>query len=151
MEKYELDKFVNHRIATVATLLKRMAFRLIHTNDINITPEQWVVLYYLWEKDGLMIGELVERTQKDFGNITRIVDKLVKSEYIEKRKDKEDNRKSHVWLLEKGRNIKNDVLKCWKEGLTISMKSIDKKEEETLLRLLFKIESNILYYLKKED
>ena len=144
MKEYNLDKIVNHKIATVAVLLKRQAFRLIADNNLEITPEQWVLLYYLWEKDGLSIGELATKSKKDFGNVTRIVEKLIKSGYVEKLKSKTDSRKSNVYILPKADSIKNKIMKCWVESSEISLKGISENEQKILLDLLQKVENNII-------
>ena len=106
-----LEKTINHQIANLAALQKKQAFRIIAKNHLDITPEQWVILYYLWEKDGQILGELVSNTKKDFANVTRIVDKLISSCYVEKRKDNKDNRKSKIFLLPKGYAIKQAVIR----------------------------------------
>lgn len=138
-----LEKTINHQIANLAALQKKQAFRIIAKNHLDITPEQWVILYYLWEKDGQILGELVSNTKKDFANVTRIVDKLISSCYVEKRKDNKDNRKSKIFLLPKGYAIKQAVIRCWKESSDISLKDISEEEQQLFQNILCRIENNV--------
>jgi DNA-binding MarR family transcriptional regulator len=142
--KINLDKSVNHRIATLAVSLKRQAFRLIAENKLDITPDQWVILYYLWEEDGLPVGLLARKAKKDFANTTRIIDKLVKLGYIEKRKSNIDSRIYNICLLPKAEAIRKTIHKCWEESTNIAMKEIEVPDQLVLLDLLDRIEKNVL-------
>lgn len=142
--KINLDKSVNHRLAILAVSLKRQAFRLITENQLNITPDQWVILYYLWEEDGLSVGFLAKKAKKDFANTTRIIDKLVILGYIEKRKSSIDSRIYNIHLLPKAETIRKTINKCWEESTNIAMKNIDASEQLVLLDLIDRIEKNVL-------
>lgn len=147
--KNKLDHSVNHRIATVAGLLKRQVFRIISEHHLEITPEQWSILSHLWEKDGMTIKELTEKSKKDFANVTRIVEKLQKQEYVTKRKNKNDGRSILVSLTPKSTTIKPEIEICQKRSLCISLQNISREEQETILHILKKIENNTLSYLKE--
>lgn len=99
------------------------------------------MLYYLWEEDGLTVGLLAKNAKKDFANTTRIIDKLVKQKYVEKRKSETDSRVSHIYLLKRANDIKESVHHCWEESTNIAMKDINATEQ---LVLLNRIENNVL-------
>ena len=140
----DYENVVNHRISMLAVLMKRQVFKLLAENNLEITPDQWVVMYYLWEEDGLSIGEIARRSKKDFANVTRIVDKLVKMKYVTKKKSEKDSRISHVFILPKGNNIKLDVQNCWKQASDIALHEVNESEQKQLMEILVKIENNIL-------
>jgi len=144
----KLENLVNHRIATLAALLKRQTFRIIAKNDLEITPEQWVVLYYLWQENGLTMGEIANRSKKDFGNITRIVEKLEKIGYISKRKSDTDNRSFNIYTLPKADEIKDNVQHCWTESSEMALNGITESEQQYLLAILEKMEANVIMNLK---
>ncbi len=141
---FKLENSVNHRIATLAVLLKRQVFRIIAKNNLNITPEQWVIMYCLWQENGLPVGEISNRTKKDFANVTRIVNKLEKLGYVKKVKSTKDSRSINICILPKADEIKNDIQNCWKESTEIALQGITKKEQENFLKIIEKIENNIL-------
>ena len=143
-----LEDSVNHRIATLAVLLKRQVFRIIAENELEITPEQWVVIYYLWQENGLSIGEIANRTKKDFANVTRIINKLGRLGYIKKRKSDKDSRSFNVYILPKAEEIKEKIQNCWKESSELALIGISESEQKYLLEIIDKIEDNILKNLK---
>lgn len=139
-----LDTSVNHQIAMLAIMLKRQAFRLISEHKIAITPDQWVLLYYLWQQDGLTVGTLAAKSNKDFANTTRIIDKLVASGYVAKHKSTTDSRKTTIYLMPKAESIREAVNTVWQASTDIAMKGITKTEQNVLLDLLARVANNIM-------
>lgn len=146
--EFKLESSVNHSIGSLAVLLKRQVFRIIADNELKITPDQWVVLYFLWQKDGLSVGEIASLAKKDFANVTRIVDRLEKLDYILKRKSEKDTRMSNVFILPKADLIKDKIQNCMQESTNIALKGIGEEEQSCLLNTLAKIERNILENLE---
>ena len=116
MEDFNLDDIINHRIAIHATLIERHIFRIISEKNLDLTPDQWVVLHYLWQENGLSIGDIANRSKKDFANVTRIVDRLKSMGYVSKRKSKTDGRSFNVYILPKADEIRNDIQNCWQRS-----------------------------------
>jgi|JFJP01.1.fsa_nt_gi DNA-binding MarR family transcriptional regulator len=145
---YNLDDLVNHRIAMLAILLKRQILRIIAKNELDITPEQWIILYHLWNKDGLTISEVANISRKDIANATRIIDKLEKMGYVSKKRNENDSRSYLINALPKAEEIKNKVQNCWKESVELATEGISKSEQQELLIIIEKIESNVLKYLE---
>lgn len=143
MKEHNLDENINHQLATTANTLKRLAYRMISEKGLDITPEQWVILYHLWSEDGLPLGELSQRSEKDFANVTRIVDKLIANGYVKKQKNEADGRSYNISLLPHADTIKDKVIACWQEGTTILTRGMDEGEKETFLRLLKKAKRNL--------
>lgn len=147
--KFLLEDSVNHKIASLAILLKRQIFQIIAKNELKITPDQWVVLYYLWQENGLTIGEIANKSNKDFANVTRIVDKLEKSAFVSKTKNEKDNRAINIHILPKAESIKDRIHNCWQESTEITLKGISRDEQLSLLNILDKIENNIIENTEK--
>jgi len=144
MMDFNLENVINHRISMLALLMKRQVLKLISDHNLDITPEQWVVMFYLWQENGLSVGEIASRSKKDFANVTRIVDKLKKMEYVTKIKSKKDGRIFHVFIQPKADKIKNDIQNCWKQASNVALNEISMPEQQQLMEILAKIENNIL-------
>jgi len=71
----------------------------------NVTPPQWGVLAALWEQDGLSLSELAKRSFFDGPTMTGIVDRLEKSNLVERRRDSTDRRVISVYLTGDGRAL----------------------------------------------
>ena len=123
-----LEHQINHQIAILAGLLKRQTYRIIAEERLEITPEQWVILHYLWEENGLSMGDLVIKSRKDFANVTRIVENLKKQGYITK-KEKAGKMVEATWYIvqKKGQEIKPGIEKCQKRSTEISLKISPRK------------------------
>ncbi len=123
---------VNHKIAKLSGIIKRQIYQIISEEGLDITPEQWVLLVNLWENDGQTIGDLVTQSQKDFANVTRIVEKLSKNGYIIKRKNHKDGRSVLLYCTDKVKTIMPHINKCQMLSLNISLKGISQEEQDTL-------------------
>ena len=143
----DIDKMVNHKIAKLSGIIKRQIYQIISEEGLDITPEQWVLLVNLWENDGQTIDDLVTQSQKDFANVTRIVEKLSKNGYIIKRKNHKDGRSVLLYCTDKVKTIMPHINKCQMLSLNISLKGISQEEQDTFLHILDKIEKNCINYL----
>ena len=56
--------------------------RNFRSSGYAITAEQWRVLITLWNQDGQTQQELAEKTVKDKGNITRLINILKKAAWL---------------------------------------------------------------------
>ena len=54
----------------VSAAINRKLSRNFRQNGVEITPEQWTVLLFLWEKDGVTQQELCNATFKDKPSMT---------------------------------------------------------------------------------
>lgn len=150
MTDVKLENIINHKVAILALLMKRQVFKILADNNLEITPDQWVVMYYLWEENGLSIGEIARRSKKDFANVTRIVDKLEKRKYVTRRKSKKDSRSYNVFILKKTEKIKKEIQNIWKQASDIALSGISISEQKQLMRILTKIENNVLKNLDED-
>lgn len=147
-DDFNFENVINHRIGMLALLMKRHILKIISDHNIDITPEQWTVLFYLLQENGLTIGEIANRSKKDFANVTRIVDKLNKMEFVTKVKSKKDGRIFHVFIQPKAAKTKKDIQKCWKKASAIALNEVSQAEQQQFMEILIKIENNILRELE---
>jgi hypothetical protein len=65
----ELYSFITGKASTAIARRLQKNFKL---NGLDITIEQWSVLYHLWKEDGLNQQELCNATFRDKPSITRL-------------------------------------------------------------------------------
>ena len=145
-----LEGSVNHRLAVVAAQSKRLVYRVMAKKGLEITPDQWTILNYLWQDDGLSLGDLARKTRKDFANITRVVERLIRDGYVRKQKDLEDGRSYRVFKLPKADAIRPAVQELFAVMADLTLSGISLEEQSVLLELLQKIESNVESRLNEE-
>ncbi|HJC94738.1 MAG TPA: MarR family transcriptional regulator [Candidatus Phocaeicola excrementigallinarum] len=110
----------------VSAAINRKLIRNFRLNGLDITPEQWTVLLYLWEKDGVTQQELCNATFKDKPSMTRLIDNMERQQLVVRMSDKRDRRINKIHLTpigksleEKARFIANKTLKEALHGLTL--------------------------------
>lgn len=71
----------------------------------EISPEQWSVLYYIREEEGLIQKELAERSGKDKPTVTRILDALEEKGLITRKAAEHDRRSYRIYPTDKGMKL----------------------------------------------
>ena len=124
----------------VSAAINRKLSRNFRQNGVDITPEQWTVLLFLWERDGVTQQELCNATFKDKPSMTRLIDNMERQHLVVLISDKKDRRTNLVHLTktgreleEKARFIANKTLKEALQGLTLE----ELKVSQDVLRKIF--------------
>ncbi|GAA5416275.1 hypothetical protein Pryu01_01309 [Paraliobacillus ryukyuensis] len=79
-------------------------------NNYPITTPQFIALQWLLEDGDLTIGELSNKINLAFSTTTDLVDRMEKNHLVERKKDTKDRRVVRIHLLEKGKQIINEVI-----------------------------------------
>ena len=67
-----LDKATAYSILRMSRLLRMDLSRTLQNAGVGITPEQWFILFRLYEQDGLSQSDLADKLLNDHPNITRL-------------------------------------------------------------------------------
>src|ERR1043165_8340224 len=86
-KKGELYSFITGKASTA---IARRLQRNFKQSGVDITIEQWSVLYHLWKQEGLSQQQLCDATFRDKPGITRLVDNLEKIRLVKRMPSKED-------------------------------------------------------------
>lgn len=89
----------------LSAAISRRLYRVFRREGIEMTPEQWTVMYYLWSRDGVTQQELCNLTFKDKTSMTRLIDNLEKLSCVERIPSKSDRRINIIKLTDKGRSL----------------------------------------------
>ncbi len=109
---------------------------------INLTPEQWIILWNLHNKSKLTQTEIASLSFKDKPTVSRIIDLLVNKGFVEKVIDKSDKRKYTVNLTSSGNEEIKKALPIVQDSRMIGWKDLSESEYHELIRLLDKIFTN---------
>ena len=89
----------------VSAAINRKLYRNFRQYNVDITPEQWTVLLYLWEKDGVTQQELCNATFKDKPSMTRLIDNMERLNLVVRISGKTDRRINLIHRTGFGREI----------------------------------------------
>ena len=123
----------------VSAAINRKLLRNFRQNDMEITPEQWTVLIFLWEKDGVTQQELCNATFKDKPSMTRLIDNMERQHLVVRISDKKDRRTNLIHLTKDGRELEERARLVANQTLKEALKGVKPDELNIGQELLKKI------------
>ena len=107
----------------------------------DLTPQQFGLLGFLWQEDGITQTELSARSQIDRTTMGGLIDRLEKEGLVARRTHPEDRRAYRVCLTEKGKALEPELTPLAFRAQQNLTAKLDPQEIETLKSLLEKIRS----------
>jgi DNA-binding MarR family transcriptional regulator len=104
-EDVEEIEFLLRRISS---MIKKKGREIL--NHFPITPPQFEALQWLNENGDMTIGDLSGKMFLAFSTITDLVDRMEKTQLVERMKDEKDRRVVRIHLLPKGKKIIEEVI-----------------------------------------
>ena len=80
-------------------------------DEYNLTYTQYITMLVLWEDEKITIKEIYKKLYLDSGTITPVIKKLEAMGLLIKYRDKSDERIVNVELTDKGRELKEEIVK----------------------------------------
>jgi MarR family 2-MHQ and catechol resistance regulon transcriptional repressor len=105
----------------------------------QLTESQVGVLRALLHRGPLSHRALADRLSKTSGNLTVVIDNLEKRSLVRRERNPRDRRSVSVVLTPGGRQLIEEVLPRWVEGIVDEMSPLDAAEQEELGRLCLKL------------
>ena len=77
--------------------------------EMDLTYPQYLVMMVLWEEDGLTVSHLGEKLFLDSGTLTPLLKRLENKGFINRIRNKEDERVVQLFLTENGKNLRQQA------------------------------------------
>jgi DNA-binding MarR family transcriptional regulator len=136
----ELYSVIN---AMAATVIARRLQKHFRNEGLDITIEQWSILYHLWKEDGLSQQELCNRTFRDKPSITRLLDNLEKLQLVKRIASKEDRRINSVFLTDAALLLQDVTIALANQTMDEALVGVSKNEIETVKNVLQRVYDNL--------
>ena len=137
----ELYSVINGMASTAVARRLQKNFR---NAGLEITIEQWSILYHLWKEDCLSQQELCNRTFRDKPSITRLIDNLEKQAMVIRMPSKTDRRINLVCLTEAAKEIQNLTIDLANQTISEALIGV-KKEDIEIVKIVFqKVYDNLI-------
>jgi DNA-binding MarR family transcriptional regulator len=136
----ELYSVIN---AMAATSIARRLQKNFRNAGLDITIEQWSILYHLWKDDCLSQQELCDRTYRDKPSITRLIDNLEKQGLVNRTSHSHDRRKNMVCLTDLAKTLQQQTIDLANQTMDEALVGINKQEIETVKNVLQKVYDNL--------
>ncbi|MFZ1798466.1 MAG: MarR family transcriptional regulator [Chitinophagaceae bacterium] len=139
-KKGELYNIINGIANTAITRRLQKNFR---DAGLEITIEQWSVLYHLWENDGLSQQDLCNLTYRDKPSVTRLIDNLEKQKLVKRVSSKEDRRKNIVTLTDNALTLQQSTFELANKTMDEALAGIKKADVAVIKEVLHKVFTNL--------
>ena len=142
MEK--LNSIIFYHIDKAIRTYRNYAQRQLKAHGFTITIDQWLIIKAVLENPGITQNEIGELVFKDNASVTRIIDLMVKSEYILRKTHPEDRRKTNLEVTDSGKNVIREVQAIVEKNRKTALKGITNEELEAMYSALVKISGNCI-------
>ncbi len=139
-KKSELYSFITGKASTAIARRLQKNFK---QNGVDITIEQWSVLYHLWKQDGISQQQLCDCTFRDKPSITRLVDNLEKLKLVKRVASKEDRRINMIYLTPEAQQLQEQTMELAGQTLTEALEGVTQGQIEIAKEVLQKVYENL--------
>src|SRR5919112_5368479 len=136
----ELYSFISGKASTA---IARRLQKKFNANGLNLTIEQWSVLYHLWKNDGMSQQELCGATFRDKPSITRLVDNLEKLMLVKRVPDGRDRRINKVFLTKHAKALEEQTMQLAEETLNDALAGVTQEQIDVCKEVLQKVYENL--------
>ena len=112
--------------------------------EIGLYQGQPHMLHLLWQEDGPTHGELAERLHVQPSTVTKMVQRMEKAGFVDRRDDVQDQRISRVYLTAAGRAVQEQVRGVWARLEAETFDGFTLEERVLLRRFFLQMRENLL-------
>ncbi len=139
-KKGELYSFVTGKASIAIARRLQKKFNLA---SLNITIEQWSVLYQLWKQDGLSQQDLCRATFRDKPSITRLVDNLEKLQLVKRVAASNDRRINRICLTKLAFKLQEQTMQMAEDTLNEALNGVPGTEVDVCKSVLQIVYNNL--------
>lgn len=138
--KGELYSFITGKASTA---IARRLQKKFNSAGLNVTIEQWSVLYHLWKQDGISQQELCNATFRDKPSITRLVDNLEKLQLVKRVSSDADRRMNLIYLTKQAQKLQEQSMEIAQETLNEALEGVPAERIEICKEVLQIVYDNL--------
>ncbi|MDP9229903.1 MAG: MarR family transcriptional regulator [Bacteroidota bacterium] len=140
-KKGELYSFITGKASTA---IARRLQKKFNQAGLNLTIEQWSVLYHLWKEDGKSQQELCNATFRDKSSITRLVDNLEKLNLVKRGASENDRRINIINLTKQAQKLQERAMELAEETLNEALEGVPAEQVNMCKEVLQKVYDNLV-------
>jgi MarR family transcriptional regulator, organic hydroperoxide resistance regulator len=137
----QLKDYIGYSLIQVLKAHRHIAE--VEFTKYGVHPGQEMILFHLWDEDGLSQSQIAEGVCVEPPTITKMVQRMEASGLVERRQDTQDARVSRVYLTDKGRAIEESLRRVWADLEAQTVTGLTDTEIMLLRRLLIQIHENL--------
>jgi DNA-binding MarR family transcriptional regulator len=139
-KKGELYSFITGKASTA---IARRLQKKFNSAGLNITIEQWSVLYHLWKEEGQSQQQLCNATFRDKPSITRLVDNLEKLNLVKRVASDNDRRKNLIYLTKPALKLQEQTMEIAEATLNEALTGVPAEQIDVCKQVLQVVYDNL--------
>jgi DNA-binding MarR family transcriptional regulator len=139
-KKGELYSFITGKASTA---IARRLQKKFNAAGLNLTIEQWSVLYHLWKQEGISQQELCNATFRDKPSITRLVDNLERLDLVKRVPSDSDRRINLIYLTKQAQKLQEQSMELAEETLNEALETVPADKIEVCKEVLQVVYDNL--------
>ncbi|MBM7869033.1 DNA-binding MarR family transcriptional regulator [Clostridium pascui] len=124
-------------LSRCAQSVHKREYKTIKEGGLTVT--QFAVLEILYHKGDLRVCEIIDKILSTGGNMTVVIDNLVKENLVKRCSDPKDRRVNLISITEEGRNLISEIFPKHLENINEIFNILTSEEKKNLISLLKKL------------
>jgi DNA-binding MarR family transcriptional regulator len=135
------DDYIGYVLSDVARLMRTVFDR--RARDMGLTRAQWLVLTRLYRRPGASQSELAEMLEVDRASAGRMIDRMEKGGWLERRHDGGDRRVWRLYLTGEARRIHARMWKWAEATVDEALGTLSLSERTQFARLAARVKERL--------
>lgn len=135
------DEYIGYVLSDVARLIRTVFDRRVR--DIGLTRAQWLVLTRLYRRPGASQTELADMLEIDRASAGRMIDRMQKNGWVERRADSGDRRINRLHLTADARRAHKDMWAIAEATVDDALAPLSPSERDQFTRLAARVKGQL--------
>ena len=135
------DGYIGYVLSDLARLIRTVFDRRVR--DIGLTRAQWLVLTRLYRKPGASQTELAEMLEIDRASAGRMIDRMEKGGWLERRPDAGDRRINRLFLTAEARRLHARMWAIAESTIDDALAPLSADERDEFTRLAARVKGQL--------
>ena len=135
------DEYIGYVLSDVARLMRTVFDRRVR--DIGLTRAQWLVLTRLYRRPGASQTELAVMLEIDRASAGRMLDRMEKNGWVERRADSEDRRINRLYLTDDARRAHKAMWAIAEATVDDALAPLSERERDQFTRLAARVKAQL--------
>lgn len=140
----DYEKIPLHWVNRLSFLTRKTLSQSFEEEGLFVSAEEWAILLILWSKGEQTPSALADMTFRDRTTITRLIDQMVKKQFVVREHDEKDRRRVLIKASEKGHALKDELIPIAKSMIDTATSGISPQDIETTVKTLSLMTNNLL-------
>lgn len=141
------ERYLGYLISDAARLQRTVFDRRVR--KLGFTRSQWLVLGRLGRQPGVSQSELAELLEVEKATAGRLIDRLEKNGWLERRPDESDRRIKRIFMTERGKKAHDTIGPIAEAMLEEELLGLTEAERKLLTDLMINVKRQLQQMLQK--